>query len=147
MGPSSRPFRSSGTLAFVDAARTHPLLDLEAIAAEVAKTSLIAPRHHQPPRASLRSISPSGGGVPIFARRTGGNGLAMSNPVQTRLADVNAVARHVSPLTWPAARDVRSMALGLERADIIEPSCLTAPSGRLDMIVKTRPATRPRLAI
>ena len=45
---------------------------------------------------------------------TGGNGLAMSNPVQRAWRDVNAVARHVS-LNWDSVGAMYGqMALGLE---------------------------------
>jgi len=44
----------------------------------------------------------------------GGNGLAMSNPVQRAWRDVNAVARHVSLNFDAVAAMCGQMALGLE---------------------------------
>ena len=52
--------------------------------------------------------------VDILNAATGGNGLALANPVQRAWRDVNAVARHVS-LNWDAvAAMYGQMALGLE---------------------------------
>ena len=52
--------------------------------------------------------------VDILNAATGGNGLAMSNPIQRAWRDVNAVARHVS-LNWDSIGAMYGqMALGLE---------------------------------
>jgi len=52
--------------------------------------------------------------VDILNAATGGNGLALSNPVQRAWRDINAVGRHVS-VNWDAVATMYGqMALGLE---------------------------------
>ena len=102
--------------ACVDAARTILLRDLEAIAAR-GEARTVKDQIRQ------RVINRRGQGfavnlavraVDILNAATGGNGLAMSNPVQRAWRDVNAVARHVS-LNWDSIGAMYGqMALGLE---------------------------------
>jgi alkylation response protein AidB-like acyl-CoA dehydrogenase len=101
--------------ASVDAARTILLRDLEAIAAEVRQNGhgsvqqRIVNRRGQSFAVNLAVRA-----VDILNAATGGNGLAMSNPVQRAWRDVNAVARHVS-LNWDSVGAMYGqMALGLE---------------------------------
>jgi alkylation response protein AidB-like acyl-CoA dehydrogenase len=101
--------------ASVDAARTILRRDLEAIAAEVRQNGhgsvqqRIVNRRGQSFAVNLAVRA-----VDILNAATGGNGLAMSNPVQRAWRDVNAVARHVS-LNWDSVGAMYGqMALGLE---------------------------------
>jgi alkylation response protein AidB-like acyl-CoA dehydrogenase len=107
--------RVAEAAASVDAARTILLRDLEAITREV--------REHGEGSVQQRIINRRGQAfavnmavrsVDILNAATGGNGLALSNPVQRAWRDVNAVARHVS-LNWDAVAAMYGrMALGLE---------------------------------
>jgi alkylation response protein AidB-like acyl-CoA dehydrogenase len=101
--------------ACVDAARTILLRDLEAIATQVREDGegsieqRIANRRGQAFAVNLAVRA-----VDILNAASGGNGLAMSNPVQRAWRDVNAVARHVS-LSWDSVGAMYGqMALGLD---------------------------------
>ncbi len=101
--------------ACVDAARTILLRDLEAIACELRENGegsiqqRVANRRGQAFTVNLAVRA-----VDILNAATGGNGLAMSNPIQRAWRDVNAVARHVS-LNWDSVGAMYGqMALGLE---------------------------------
>lgn len=101
--------------ASVDAARTILLRDIKAITEEV--------RQHGEASVKQRVLNRRGQAfavklaleaADILNAATGGNGLALSNPVQRAWRDVNAVARHVS-LNWDAVSAMcGQMALGLE---------------------------------
>jgi alkylation response protein AidB-like acyl-CoA dehydrogenase len=101
--------------ASVDAARTILLRDLRTIAEEV--------RQHGEASVKQRVLNRRGQAFAVklavqatdlLNAATGGNGLALSNPVQRAWRDVNAVARHVS-LNWDAVSTMcGQMALGLE---------------------------------
>ena len=101
--------------ASVDAARTILLRDLEAIAHEV--------REHGEGSIQQRVVNRRGQGyavrlavqaVDVLNATMGGNGLALSNPVQRAWRDANAVGRHIS-LNWDAIGAMYGqMALGLE---------------------------------
>ncbi len=107
--------RVAEAAASVDAARTILLRDTEAITREV--------RHNGEASVKQRIINRRGQAfavklavqaVDTLNAAMGGNGLAMSNPVQRAWRDVNAVARHVS-LNWDAVATMYGqMALGLE---------------------------------
>jgi alkylation response protein AidB-like acyl-CoA dehydrogenase len=107
--------RVAEAAAAVDAARTILLRDLQAIASEVREKGAgsveqrITNRRGQGFAVNLAVRT-----VHILNAATGGNGLAMSNPVQRAWRDVNAVARHVS-LNWDSVGAMYGqMALGLE---------------------------------
>ena len=101
--------------ASVDAARTILLRDLQATADEVRRkgeasvTQRVTDR-----RGQVFAVKLAVQAADILNGATGGNGLALSNPVQRAWRDVNAVARHVS-LNWDAVSAMYGqMALGLE---------------------------------
>jgi resorcinol 4-hydroxylase (FADH2) len=101
--------------ACVDAARTILLRDLEAIAREVRETGegSVAQRVTNR-RGQAFAVTMAVRAVDILNAATGGNGLALSNPVQRAWRDVNAVGRHVS-INWDAVATMYGqMALGLE---------------------------------
>jgi len=107
--------RVAEAAASVDAARTILLRDLEAIAREVRENGegsiqqRIISRRGQAFAVNMAVRS-----VDILNAATGGNGLALSNPVQRAWRDINAVGRHVS-VNWDAVATMYGqMALGLE---------------------------------
>jgi alkylation response protein AidB-like acyl-CoA dehydrogenase len=107
--------RVADAAASIDAARTILIRDLQAIARQV----------HQDGEGSIeqRVVNRRGQAfavklavqaVDLLNAATGGNGLALSNPIQRAWRDVNAVGRHVS-LNWDAVGAMYGqMALGLE---------------------------------
>jgi alkylation response protein AidB-like acyl-CoA dehydrogenase len=101
--------------ASVDAARTILLRDLEAIARELGKNGEGSIRQRVTNRRGQGfAVNLAVRAVDILNAATGGNGLAMSNPIQRAWRDVNAVARHVS-LNWDSIGAMYGqMALGLE---------------------------------
>jgi resorcinol 4-hydroxylase (FADH2) len=101
--------------ASVDAARTILLRDLAAIACEVRETGEGSMRQRVTNRrGQVFAVNLAVRAVDTINAAMGGNGLAMSNPVQRAWRDVNAIARHVS-LNWDAvAAMYGQMALGLE---------------------------------
>ena len=65
-------------------------------------------------RGQAFAVAFGGRAVDILNAATGGNGLALANPVQRAWRDVNAVGRHVS-INWDAVATMYGqMALGLE---------------------------------
>ncbi len=101
--------------ASIDAARTILLRDLEAIACEVRETGEGSRQQRVTNRrGQVFAVNLSVRAVDLLNAAMGGNGLAMSNPVQRAWRDVNAIGRHVS-LNWDAvAAMYGQMALGLE---------------------------------
>jgi alkylation response protein AidB-like acyl-CoA dehydrogenase len=101
--------------ASVDAARTVLLRDLDAIADDVRKNGHGSIRQRITNRRGQSfAVNLAVRAVDILNAATGGNGLALSNPVQRAWRDVNAVARHVS-LNWDSVGAMYGqMALGLE---------------------------------
>ena len=101
--------------ASIDAARTILLRDLDAIDNDLRMNGhgsvgqRVTNRRGQSFAVNLAIRA-----VDILNAATGGNGLAVSNPVQRAWRDVNAVARHVS-LNWDSVGAMYGqMALGLE---------------------------------
>ena len=101
--------------AAVDAAQTILLRDLGAIAREVRENGEGSIRQRVTNRRGQGfAVNLAVRAVDILNASTGGNGLAMSNPIQRAWRDVNAVARHVS-LNWDSIGAMYGqMALGLE---------------------------------
>jgi alkylation response protein AidB-like acyl-CoA dehydrogenase len=101
--------------ACVDAARSILLRDLEAIGREVSENGEGSIRQRITNRRGQGfAVNLAVRAVDILNAATGGNGLAMSNPVQRAWRDVNAVARHVS-LNWDSIGAMYGqMALELE---------------------------------
>ena len=97
--------------ASVDAARTILLRDLEAIAAEVRQNGHASVQQRIVNRRGQSfAVNLAVRAVDILNAATGGNGLAMSNPVQRAWRDVH----HVS-LNWDSVGAMYGqMALGLE---------------------------------
>ena len=102
-------------VASVDAARTILLRDLRDIADEVRREGEASVKQRViNRRGQAFAVKLAVEAADILNAATGGNGLAMSNPVQRAWRDVNAVARHVS-LNWDAVSAMYGqMALGLE---------------------------------
>ena len=84
--------------ASIDAARTILLRDLEVIACEMRETGEGSRQQGSPTAADRCRQSRS---RRQLLAAMGGNGLALSNPVQRAWRDVNAIGRHVS-LNWDA---------------------------------------------
>jgi resorcinol 4-hydroxylase (FADH2) len=101
--------------ACVDAGRTILLRDLEEIARKVRENGEGSIQQRVTNRRGQGfAVNLAVRAVDMLNAATGGNGLAMSNPVQRAWRDVNAVARHVS-LNWDAIGAMYGqMALGLE---------------------------------
>lgn len=101
--------------ASVDAARTILLRDLRDIAEEVRRDGAASVNQRVVNRRGQAfAVRLAVEAADILNAATGGNGLALSNPVQRAWRDVNAVARHVS-LNWDAVSAMYGqMALGLE---------------------------------
>jgi resorcinol 4-hydroxylase (FADH2) len=107
--------RVAEAAASVDAARTILLRDLEAIAREVRENGEGSVRQRiVNRRGQAFAVNMAVRAVDILNAATGGNGLALSNPVQRAWRDINAVGRHVS-VNWDAVATMYGqMALGLE---------------------------------
>jgi alkylation response protein AidB-like acyl-CoA dehydrogenase len=101
--------------ASVDAARTILLRDLRTIAEEVRQHGEASVKQRVlNRRGQVFAVKLAVQAADLLNGATGGNGLALSNPVQRAWRDVNAVARHVS-LNWDAVSTMcGQMALGLE---------------------------------
>jgi alkylation response protein AidB-like acyl-CoA dehydrogenase len=101
--------------ASVDAARTVLLRDLRTIAQEVRQQGEASVKQRVlNRRGQAFAVKLAVQAADLLNAATGGNGLALSNPVQRAWRDVNAVARHVS-LNWDAVSTMcGQMALGLE---------------------------------
>jgi resorcinol 4-hydroxylase (FADH2) len=101
--------------ASIDAARFILLRDFEAIAREIReKGEATTERRVTNRRGQAFAVNLAVRAVDIVNAATGGNGLAMSNPIQRAWRDVNAVGRHVS-LNWDSVGAMYGqMALGLE---------------------------------
>jgi resorcinol 4-hydroxylase (FADH2) len=101
--------------AAIDAARFILLRDFEAIAREIrAQGEATTERRVTNRRGQAFAVSLAVRAADILNAATGGNGLAMSNPIQRAWRDVNAVGRHVS-LNWDSVGAMYGqMALGLE---------------------------------
>lgn len=107
--------RVAEAAASVDAARTILLRDLEAIAREVRENGEGSVQQRIiNRRGQAFAVNMAVRSVDILNAATGGNGLALSNPVQRAWRDINAVGRHVS-VNWDAVATMYGqMALGLE---------------------------------
>jgi alkylation response protein AidB-like acyl-CoA dehydrogenase len=107
--------RVAEAAASIDAARTILLRDLEAIARDVRENEEgSAEQRITNRRGQAFAVNLAVRAVDILNAATGGNGLALSNPIQRAWRDVNAVGRHVS-LNWDSvAAMYGQMALGLE---------------------------------
>ena len=107
--------RLTEAAASVDAARTILLRDLEAIARDVREYGEGSVQQRVTNRrGQVFAVSLAVRAVDILNAAMGGNGLALSNPIQRAWRDVNAVGRHVS-LNWDSvAAMYGQMALGLE---------------------------------
>ena len=107
--------RLAEAAASVDAARTILLRDLEAIARDVREHGEGSVQQRVTNRrGQVFAVSLAVRAVDILNAAMGGNGLALSNPIQRAWRDVNAVGRHVS-LNWDSvAAMYGQMALGLE---------------------------------
>jgi alkylation response protein AidB-like acyl-CoA dehydrogenase len=101
--------------ASIDAARFILLRDFEAIAREIREQGeATTERRVTNRRGQAFAVNLAVRAVNILNAATGGNGLAMSNPIQRAWRDVNAVGRHVS-LNWDSVGAMYGqMALGLE---------------------------------
>jgi alkylation response protein AidB-like acyl-CoA dehydrogenase len=101
--------------AAIDAARFILLRDFEAIAREIREQGeATTERRVTNRRGQAYAVSLAVRAADVLNAATGGNGLAMSNPIQRAWRDVNAVGRHVS-LNWDSvAAMYGQMALGLE---------------------------------
>ena len=100
----------------MDAARRDNLLrDLEAIAREVRENGEGSVQQRiTNRRGQAFAVNMAVRAVDILNAATGGNGLALSNPVQRAWRDINAVGRHVS-VNWDAVATMYGqMALELE---------------------------------
>ena len=101
--------------ASVDAARTILLRDLQATADEVRqKGEALVTQRVTNRRGQVFAVKLAVQAADILNGATGGNGLALSNPVQRAWRDVNAVARHVCPTGMLVSAMYGQMALGLE---------------------------------
>jgi resorcinol 4-hydroxylase (FADH2) len=91
------------------------LRDLEAIAADVRQNGHGSVQQRITNRRGQSfAVNLAVRAVDILNAASGGNGLALSNPVQRAWRDVNAVARHVS-LNWDSVGAMYGqMALSLE---------------------------------
>jgi len=107
--------RVAEAAASVDAARTILLRDLAAIAREVRENGEGSVQQRVTNRRGQAfAVNMAVRAVDILNAATGGNGLALSNPVQRAWRDINAVGRHVS-VNWDAVATMYGqMALGLE---------------------------------
>jgi alkylation response protein AidB-like acyl-CoA dehydrogenase len=107
--------RVAEAAASVDAARTILLRDLEDIAREVRDNGEGSVQQRiVNRRGQAFAVNMAVRSVDILNAATGGNGLALSNPVQRAWRDINAVGRHVS-VNWDAVATMYGqMALGLE---------------------------------
>ncbi len=107
--------RVAEAAASVDAARTILLRDLKAIAREVRENGEGSVKQRiTNRRGQAFAVNMAVRAVDILNAATGGNGLALSNPIQRAWRDVNAVGRHVS-VNWDAVATMYGqMALGLE---------------------------------
>jgi alkylation response protein AidB-like acyl-CoA dehydrogenase len=101
--------------ASIDAARFILLRDFEAIAREIREQGeATVERRVTNRRGQAFAVSLAVRATDVLNAATGGNGLAMSNPIQRAWRDVNAVGRHVS-LNWDSVGAMYGqMALGLE---------------------------------
>jgi alkylation response protein AidB-like acyl-CoA dehydrogenase len=101
--------------ASIDAARFILLRDFEAIAREIREQGeATVERRVTNRRGQAFAVSLAVRATDILNAATGGNGLALSNPIQRAWRDVNAVGRHVS-LNWDSVGAMYGqMALGLE---------------------------------
>jgi resorcinol 4-hydroxylase (FADH2) len=101
--------------ASIDAARFILLRDFEAIARQIREQGkATVERRVTNRRGQAFAVGLAVRAVDILNAATGGNGLAMSNPIQRAWRDVNAVGRHVS-LNWDSVGAMYGqMALGLE---------------------------------
>jgi resorcinol 4-hydroxylase (FADH2) len=101
--------------AAIDAARFILLRDFEAIAREIREQGEASvERRVTNRRGQAFAVSLAVRAADVLNAATGGNGLALSNPIQRAWRDVNAVGRHVS-LNWDSvAAMYGQMALGLE---------------------------------
>jgi alkylation response protein AidB-like acyl-CoA dehydrogenase len=101
--------------ASIDAARFILLRDFEAIAREIREHGVATvERRVTNRRGQAFAVSLAVRATDILNAATGGNGLALSNPIQRAWRDVNAVGRHVS-LNWDSVGAMYGqMALGLE---------------------------------
>jgi len=101
--------------ASIDAARFILLRDFEAIAREIREQGeATTERRVTNRRGQAFAVNLAVRAVDLLNAATGGNGLAMSNPIQRAWRDVNAVGRHVS-LNWDSVGAMYGqMALGLE---------------------------------
>jgi alkylation response protein AidB-like acyl-CoA dehydrogenase len=101
--------------ASIDAARFILLRDFEGIAREIREQGkATTERRVTNRRGQAFAVNLAVRAVDILNAATGGNGLAMSNPIQRAWRDVNAVGRHVS-LNWDSVGAMYGqMALGLE---------------------------------
>jgi alkylation response protein AidB-like acyl-CoA dehydrogenase len=107
--------RIAEAAASVDAARTILLRDIETIAREVRESGEGSVQQRiLNRRGQAFAVKMAVRAVDLVNEATGGNGLAVSNPVQRAWRDVNAVGRHVS-INWDAVATMYGqMALGLE---------------------------------
>jgi alkylation response protein AidB-like acyl-CoA dehydrogenase len=100
--------------ASIDAARFILLRDFEAIAREVRDGEASVERRVTNRRGQAFAVNLAVRATEVLNAATGGNGLAMSNPIQRAWRDANAVGRHVS-LNWDSVGAMYGqMALGLE---------------------------------
>jgi alkylation response protein AidB-like acyl-CoA dehydrogenase len=101
--------------ASIDAARFILLRDFAAIAREIRERGeATTERRVTNRRGQAFAVGLAVRAVDLLNAATGGNGLAMSNPIQRAWRDVNAVGRHVS-LNWDSVGAMYGqMALGLE---------------------------------
>ena len=100
--------------ASIDAARFILLRDFEAIAREVREGEASVERRVTNRRGQAFAVNLAVRATEVLNAATGGNGLAMSNPIQRAWRDANAVGRHVS-LNWDSVGAMYGqMALGLE---------------------------------
>jgi alkylation response protein AidB-like acyl-CoA dehydrogenase len=101
--------------ASIDAARFILLRDFAAIAREIREQGeATTERRVTNRRGQAFAVGLAVRAVDLLNAATGGNGLAMSNPIQRAWRDVNAVGRHVS-LNWDSVGAMYGqMALGLE---------------------------------
>lgn len=101
--------------ALIDAARFILLRDFEAIAREVREQGEASvERRVTNRRGQAFAVNLAVRATDILNAATGGNGLALSNPIQRAWRDANAVGRHVS-LNWDSVGAMYGqMALGLE---------------------------------
>lgn len=101
--------------ASVDAARTILLRDLQTVTEEVRRNGQASVEQRIiNRRGQAFAVKLAVEAVDLLNAATGGNGLALSNPIQRAWRDVNAVARHVS-LNWDAVSSMYGqMLLGLE---------------------------------